>query len=163
MNKLLWVVLVVCLAMVALMSWTPSQPDQKKAPPPVNFGMQDPLYIALHSKNYASVESIVKTNPGILKKLHAQGGTYINCTAMTKDAKMMKLLIRLGADPNFAATCGSTPIMIAVNQDDIAMASVLLQAGADPNKYSGSQSPLDTAKLHNNDKMLKLLRQYRAK
>ena len=87
----------------------------------------------------------------------------MNCAATAGDVKMMKLIIRLGGDINKASGCGTTPILIAAKQNDLAMARTLLEAGADPNAASDNNSPLSTAIQNRNQKMVNLLLKYHAK
>lgn len=163
MNKYVWIVLAICVAAVIALSLPSGPPPAKTHQTPSNYGMQDPLLRAIHSRNYAQVKNIVKSDPGILRRLHKQGGTYPNCAASTRDTKMMKLIIDLGADVNFAAKCGTTPLMMAVTQEDIPMAAMLLRMGADPNKHGGSTSALDVAEQKRNRELAELLRKYGAK
>jgi ankyrin len=123
----------------------------------------DPLFDAVHGKQYDLVEQLVNKSPGILKRKHFQGGTYMNCAASMKDIKMIKLLLKLGGSPNGAAGCGMAPLILATGGGDLATVKVLLDAGADPNIFGHASSPLANAKNSKNTKMVNLLLKYGAK
>jgi ankyrin repeat protein len=76
---------------------------------------------------------------------------------------MMELILKLGGNPNTASSCGTTPIYMAVSQNDIAMTRLLLKAHANPNVTIKSITPLVKAEEFKNTKMIKLLKQYGAK
>ncbi len=159
MNKVTWAVLVILLLVFVVFSGVFSPPEVKKQQEaaPVNLANNDPLFKAIHSADYTTVEAIIKQKPHILKEKNLQGGTYMNCTASSKDVKMMKLIIKLGGNINQASDCGTTPILMASKQDDIAMVRVLLDAGANPNVFATNTSPLTNAIQHHNKEMIKLL------
>ncbi len=127
------------------------------------MGTPDPLFDAVHNRDYTAVEALVNKEPGVLKRRHAQGGTYMNCATSMKDIKMIKLLLKLGGSPNGAAGCGMAPIILATGGGDLTVVKVLLDAGADPNIFGHASSPLANAKNSKNTKMVNLLLKYGAK
>jgi len=165
MNKITLAILAVLLLILVAFSGIFTTPEPKKqqnvAPP--NMATQDPLFKAIHSADYATVKAIVSRKPHMLKEKNFQGGTYMNCTASTKDIKMMKLVIKLGGNINQASDCGTTPILMASKQDDLAMVRILLDAGANPNVFASNTSPLTNAMQHHNKEMIKLLSKHGAR
>jgi|GEM_PF-2079527 len=165
MNKNSWTLLAVLLVILAVLCWVfvlPGQQVQQQAAP-LNWAKKDPLFAAVHSGNYALVEKLIKQNPHMLNERHSMGGTYMNCAASSKDMKMMKLMIKYGADPNFGAGCGTTPLILATNQGDIDMVSVLLEAGANPNIVGEGSCPLSSAIRSNHIEIVNLLKKYHAR
>lgn len=57
-------------------------------------------------------------------------GTFADAVA-TADAELAARLAAEGADPDLPRTLGMTPLMRAVNRNDVAVAHVLIDAGAD--------------------------------
>ena len=164
MNKTSWTLLALSLVILTSAVFMFLSPGKKQQdPPPLNWAKTDPLFAAVHSSNYALVEKIVKKKPHILKEYHTMGGTYINCAASSNNTKMMKLILKLGGDPNFGARCGTTPIIVATKQGNPAMIKILLEAGANPNVFSEGSCPLTTAKRSKYTEIVKLLEKYHAK
>jgi len=57
------------------------------------------------------------------------------CTAAQKhDIARAKVYISMGADVNYATFQGLTPLMFAINGNDMEMIKFLLKNGADPHK-----------------------------
>jgi len=163
MNKTSWVILILCLLILVSIAAIYSESGQYQQASNASSMPPDPLFDAIHAKQYANVEELVKKNPVILKHRHAQGGTYMNCAASMRDIKMMKILLKYGGNPNGAAGCGMAPIIIASGSKDVAMVKLLLESGADPNIFGHATSPLTTAKQLNDTAMINLLLKHGAK
>jgi ankyrin repeat protein len=72
-------------------------------------------------------------------------------------------MLKLGGDPNFGAGCGTTPLIMATRQADLAMVSALLKAGANPNVVGEGSCPLTMALRAKETELVTLLKKYHAK
>jgi ankyrin repeat protein len=165
MNKTSWTILAVLLLILAALVWIMVLPVQEQPKPaaPLNWAKNDPLFAAVHSGNYDMVKKLVKEKPHILNERHTMGGTYLNCAVSTKDMKMLNLMLKLGGDPNFGAGCGTTPLIMATRQGDMAMVSALLKANANPNVVGEGSCPLTMAIKANETEIVTLLKKHHAK
>jgi len=163
MSKTNLTILALCLLILGGIAVVYMESRQYQQANKAAMATPDPLFDAVHDRDYAAVEALVKKEPGILKRRHTMGGTYLNCATSMKDIKMMKLLLKLGGNPNGAAGCGMAPIILATGSGDLATTKVLLDAGADPNMFGHASTPLANARLTKNTKMINLLLKYGAK
>lgn len=81
-------------------------------------------------------------------------------------ARLTKLLLASGADPNLPRGDGWTPLMLICGQDDVETAKLLIEAGADPKATKGEgedkTDAMGVAAYWNQKKMIALLQSYGA-
>ncbi len=112
-------------------------------------------------------------NKDIVRSLsiHDENGrTELHYAADGNYSKMVKILLKYGADPNAKNDIGETPLYIAartttatIDQDTIEIIRNLLKYGADPNaKSNDGWMPLHNAASNRNLEAVKLLIKYNA-
>lgn len=80
-----------------------------------------------------------------------------------EDAKIIKLLIKSGANPNSLSDEGKTPLYGSIFRSSVPKVKVLLENGADPNFYSSlGYTPLIEASIRGNLEVVKLLLEHGA-
>jgi ankyrin repeat protein len=163
LSKTNFTILVLCLVIIASVILIYNTSKQFRLRYAEGTASMGPMFDAIHTQDYNEVEKLAKEDPGVLGRPHAMGGTYMNCAASNRDTKMVKLLIKLGANPNGLAGCGMAPIILACGANDLLTAEVLLKAGANPNIYGHDINPLESARSSNHTEMVKLLQKYGAK
>ena len=90
-------------------------------------------------------------------------GTGDNSKFDEEYAKIIKLLIRSGANPNSLSDLGKTPLYGSIVRSSVPRVKVLLENGADPNFYSSSgYTPLIEASIRGNLEVVKLLLEHGA-
>jgi ankyrin repeat protein len=77
--------------------------------------------------------------------------------ACTGDVPGVEAAIRAGADPNGVGFEGTTPLIWALNCENLSGMEALLKAGADPNVRFGNTTPICLAAQMENSEPLKLL------
>ena len=88
--------------------------------------------------------------------LNSRGQTPLSLAR--EDTEMLRLLLRLGADPNTPSSDGSRPLHSAIAENDNEAVELLLRHKADPNLLSNGCSPLERALLsYGYDNMIRLL------
>lgn len=65
--------------------------------------------------------------------VNINGYSPLTLAAFEGRVRVVKLLLELGADPNFSTSNGWTPIIAAANDGRTQIVKVLLKAGANPN------------------------------
>jgi hypothetical protein len=80
-----------------------------------------------------------------LRELYTRYNDLLSATVM-RDQAAVKELLDDGKSPNVRQSNGTTPLMIAASNDDVAIASLLLAKGADPNLRAGGNSALSIAR-----------------
>lgn len=94
----------------------------------------------------APAEPVGYQRPANLRDLYTRYNDLITATVM-RDRAAVKELLDDGKSPNVRQADGSTPLMIAVGNNDAEIASMLLAKGADPNlRASGGASALSVAR-----------------
>jgi ankyrin repeat protein len=73
-------------------------------------------------------------------------------------AKVARLLLRHGADPNALSPAGTTALMFAARDDDVVLARALLTAGARPEvRAPDGRTALDVAKAQGSQGVVEVL------
>lgn len=93
-----------------------------------------------------------------------EGHTPLHVAVIHKDAEMVRLLRKAGADLNKPEpTCGRSPLHLAVEAQAPDVLELLLKAGADPAaRMYGGRTPLGSATLRPNPVLARLLRAHGA-
>jgi uncharacterized protein len=146
---------------------------------PSASGQRDPqgLSVLMRAfyRNQALVELVRKADPpldewdrllvGESKNIPAHdswspdGFTPLHIAAFAKNAPATKALLAAGADPNVIAKAHFakvTPLGTCAFVNAVEVAKLLLDAGADPKLPAGA-TPIDAAKQHKYDELVKLL------
>lgn len=164
MNKRTQKFLALALVLFALAAWTTiifTQPEKDDTLHMSSLS-DEPLFVAIQSKDYDKMEELLEEDPNLANKQHIGGGTYLNCAAASGDKKIVEILLKHGANPNGSANCGMSPLVMACSNGDVEVARQLLEAGADPNIFGFGICPLTNARDTNNEEMEKLLLEYDA-
>jgi hypothetical protein len=94
----------------------------------------------------APAEPVGYQRPANLRDLYSRYNDLMTATVM-RDRAAVKELLDDGKSPNVRQADGSTPLMIAVGNNDAEIASMLLAKGADPNlRASGGATALTIAR-----------------
>ena len=126
--------------------------------------LTDQMFAAVHASDYKLIDKLLKKDPALVNKTHAQGGTFINCSITAGDIKMMNYLLDHGANPDGNAECGTTGLQLSVTNMNLKMAEVLISRGANVNKVNeDGKSILDQAQKIGNAAIIKLLKDHGAK
>lgn len=95
-------------------------------------GNISPLIEAVINDDLEEVEKLVKGGEDI-HTMDYNGYTPIDWAIKDGNEQMVKLLLDLKADPNFAPEYGMTPFMTAAESGNLSMIRLLHEAGGDPN------------------------------
>lgn len=117
------------------------------------------LSAAIRSGNLALVASLLERGAIITKN---RGD--LTAAVKSKNIELVKLLVSHGIDKN-DSTDGCTPLVQAIQLNELAIAEYLLQSGADPNRKCNPNSgtPLAFAIRIKNDRAIALLVRYGAR
>jgi hypothetical protein len=122
----------------------------------------DALRHAIAAKDYAAVESILRSHPDWAnRELRWDVGNALNCAVEIGDLRMVRIVLGYPCDVNrLSPSCG-TPLQWASFYNRIDIVEVLLKAGADPNREgTGMNStgfPLNSACRGGNYEIVRLL------
>ena len=164
MYKLIILVVLLLAATIALNSVMSSTGQKKEGEPKstakasAKQPLTEQMFSAVHSGDYKTIAKLIKKDTKLINKIHAQGGTFINCAATAGDLKMLIYLLDHGANPDGNADCGTTGLMIAVRNKNVPMAQILLDRGANVNAFDeAGNTLLDTATKENMPQMVEFL------
>jgi hemoglobin len=93
-----------------------------------------PLQARLRASTHDRFVREIERDPSSVHLVGPRGATLLHETAMFGDAKLTRVLVRLGADPNAKETGGHTPLYRAATGE---VARVLVEAGAALDVASG--------------------------
>ncbi len=116
--------------------------DQFAAGPDRQFAQavaDDDLSIAL---------TLAKSLPHGLETVSSDGNTALLIATVQLNLRMVKGLLKAGANPNGAP--GSAPLYYAIMATDLTVARTLLDAGANPNGMANNEPALSEAALIGN-------------
>lgn len=89
-----------------------------------------PILDAIRRGDLSVIQTFAKENS---VDVHIERYTPLTLASFEGRVRVVKLLLELGADPNFSASNGWTPIIAAANDGRTQIVKVLLKAGANPN------------------------------
>lgn len=116
-----------------------------------------PLILACYRGNDAVAEYLAKNVKDI--NYASDNGTALAAVAVKGNAKLAKILLENGADPNIADAMGVTPLIYAVQFENVALIKLLMKHNADPNKADKQgKSPIDYAAFTENQDIVNLLK-----
>ena len=97
-------------------------------------------YTDIRTGDLKAIEAFAKSHDLNCQLEH---GTPLCLGAFEGRVKVVKLLLKLGADPNYQSGNRWTPLIAAANDGRSRIVEILLDAGADPNKQdTKGQGPL---------------------
>lgn len=132
------------------------------------YGMGDPCEATLHSNalfcaaykgDIAKVKELLASGTDV-NTTNSHGYTALIFAVKAEQTKMVKLLIKAGADANIIndSVEDTTALTIAIKKNNLKIMKLLLEAGANANVADeGGQTPLELAVEANNLKMVKML------
>ena len=132
------------------------------------YGMGDPckgtlhsdvLFCAAYKGDIAKVKELLASGTDV-NTTNSHGYTALIFAVKAEQTKMVKLLIKAGADANIIndSVEDTTALTIAIKKNNLKIMKLLLDAGADPNALDvDGRSPLALAVKANNLKMVKML------
>lgn len=132
------------------------------------YGMGDPCKATLHSNalfcaaykgDIAKVKELLASGTDV-NTTNSHGYTALIFAVKAEQTKMVKLLIKAGADANIIndSVEDTTALTIAIKKNNLKIMKLLLEAGANANVADeGGQTPLELAVEANNLKMVKML------
>lgn len=132
------------------------------------YGMGDPCEATLHSNalfcaaykgDIAKVKELLASGTDV-NTTNSHGYTALIFAVKAEQTKMVKLLIKAGADANIIndSVEDTTALTIAIKKNNLKIMKLLLEAGANANVADeGGQTPLELAVKANNLKMVKML------
>jgi|GEM_PF-3523337 len=124
----------------------PENESRAQSKPNPNSPLTEQMFTAVHASDYKMIDKLLKKDPGLVNKIHAQGGTFINCAVTAGDLKMLNYLLDHGANADGNAKCGTTGLQIAVRSNSLPMAQILLSRGAKINAFTeDNKTVLDMA------------------
>ena len=136
----------------------PANESQAKSKPSPKSPLTEQMFSAVHASDYKTIDKLIKKDPNLVNKIHAQGGTFINCAVTAGDLKMLKYLLDHGANPDGNAKCGTTGLQIAVRSNLQPMAQLLISRGANINAFTeDNRSVLDIARQTGKTDMVEFL------
>jgi ankyrin repeat protein len=110
---------------------------------------------------YETVQHMVKLNIDYINEKNEYGRTALITAVNRNDKKIVKLLLKTGADPNLKSNNGNTPLMINLTQK-ISITKLLLKYKADPHLTNLlNETVLDEAIKYGRYKHVKLLLKYK--
>ncbi|KAL6597038.1 hypothetical protein ACP70R_047172 [Stipagrostis hirtigluma subsp. patula] len=130
--------------------------------PPYNR-CQSPLHMAAWGGRLPMCKYLIKELHFSIDETSKDGMTALKFAIYGNGSTAVaRLLLDHGADPNKAASDGSTPLHIAMQRDTYEKAELLLSRGAYVDPMSKYGTPLYMAAKDGNSRMLKLLLQHQA-
>jgi uncharacterized protein len=128
-------------------------------------GTQLDVFEAAALGDTATLTALLSATPALAEAWSDDGFTALHFAAFLGDANGVRVLLNAGADPGAAARneMAVQPLHSAAAHRDVEACRLLLEAGADPNaKQQGGFTPLDEARLNQQDALVALLLQYGA-
>lgn len=92
-----------------------------------------------------------------LDQTDSKGENALLRAVKNKDIKAVSKLLAQGANVNFLAKSGVSPLFLAVQARSYELAQLLMEGGANPNLTGKKGSPLKIAKKSRDQKMLEIL------
>lgn len=120
------------------------------------------MYDAIKARNASNVGKLLKAgaDPNREGAGGLMGGTPLRWATWNSDLKIMKILIKGGADVNLQVNYGQTALMDAQTPE---AAQLLLDAGADPNlKNDSGQTALDCANVNHFPRVAEVIKRSQA-
>jgi ankyrin repeat protein len=115
-----------------------------------------PLTLAAYHNNINVVNYLIDKVENVNGE--SKDGTPLMGAVVKGHTAVVKSLIQAGADPNLSDANGTTALHYAVMFKNYSIVSLLMDANANINyKNSVDQSPLDFAKMHNDERLNKIL------
>jgi len=116
-----------------------------------------PLILACYRGNTAVAQYLAKSVNNV--NYNSSQGTALASVAVKGDTALAKVLLENGADPNLADPAGVTPLVYAVQFENVALTTLLLQYKADKkHKDNEGKTPYDHAIFGNNKEIINLLK-----
>ncbi len=81
-----------------------------------------------------------RPKPEFLTTLYNEDDTYLTFGVKTNNTAAVKILLKLGADPNLPSRRGANPISLAAHRGNIEIMEALIIAGASVNAVNSSGS-----------------------
>jgi ankyrin repeat protein len=136
----------------------PENESQAKSKPSPGSPLTEQMFTAVHASDYKTIDKLIKKDPDLVNKIHAQGGTFINCAVTASDLKMLNYLLDHGAKPDGNAECGTTGLQIAVRSNLQQLAQALISRGANINAFTeDNKTVLDMARQAGKPGMVEFL------
>ncbi len=125
--------LVLLLLPLCLRAMQKSQESQKAS---INQKMQDKLVAAVEKNDIQEVGRLLRWPQVEVNTPDSNSDRPLEVAVRTRNAQMVQLLLKNGANPNLGMssgmTPGKTPLMYAVSLGDADIVELLLTYGADP-------------------------------
>ena len=120
-----------------------------------DIGLVNPrLFAAVRSRSIEDVRAAIE-NGADVNAIDRRGRPLLCMSVGYRQAPILKLLLRAGADPRCTTPCGVTPLM---STGSYRIAKMLIEAGADPQRRSKSgRTALHSAAYGGNARLVRLL------
>jgi len=95
------------------------------------------FYDGIFHGQYDTVKRLLRKYPSLIHwefNFAGHQADPLMTAALANDPKMIELLLKAGAEPNYYADDGVSPLMVAVEHERVEIAEQLLGAGADVNR-----------------------------
>lgn len=113
---------------------------------------------AMVNNNYQGLQKLIEVHPELsTQQQEVTGYTLLHLAAFNNLISAVRLLLKLGANPNMTDAIGETPLVIAVRSGEIGFVDALIDGGANPHLTDARFYLLNEAVAHNDSVMIEYL------